>query len=61
MQYIGSGEPQRLVGEIVLPYNDSFSVLLVEMEGDFFNLVAVGDISAQSKVIEDDESGDERS
>ena len=56
---MGSGEPQRLMGDIVLPYHDSFSVLSVEMESDFFDLVLIGDIFVGSKVPGCDETGSE--
>ena len=51
VQYIGSGESQRLIGDIVLPYHDSFFVLSDEMESDFFDLVL---IFAWSEVSGDD-------
>jgi hypothetical protein len=60
VQYIDSGEPQRLMGDIVSPYQDSFSILSVIMESDFFDLVRIGDILARSKVPGEDETGDER-
>ena len=41
VQYIGSGESQRSIGDIVLPYHDSFFVLSDEMKSDFFDLVLI--------------------
>ena len=55
VQYVGSGEPEHLMGNIVLPYHDSFfSILSVEMKSDFFDLGIIGDIFAGSKVPGDD-------
>lgn len=51
VQNIASGEPQRSMGDIVLPYHGPISV---EMESDFFDLVIT------SKVAEGDMVGDER-
>lgn len=57
VQYIDSGDPLRLMGDIVLPYHDSFSTS-VEMESDFFDLVLIGDL--KSKVPADVATGDAR-
>ena len=61
VQYIDSGEPQRSMGDIVLPpYHDSFAIS-VEIESDFFDLVLIGDdIGGRSNVPGDDVTGDER-
>lgn len=62
VQYMASGEPQRLMGDIVLPYHASPSKFSVVMERDFFDLVRIGCIWARSlaKVPGCDETGDER-
>jgi hypothetical protein len=60
VQYIDSGEPQRSMGDIVLPYHDSLFSISVEIESDFFDLVVIDDIFVRSKVPGDDDTGDER-
>jgi hypothetical protein len=41
VQYKDTGEPQRSIGDKLLPYHKSFSILL-EIESDLFALVIIG-------------------
>jgi hypothetical protein len=60
LQYIDSGELQRMIGKVSLPYHNSFSPpISVEMESDFFDLILIGDTCARPNVREDDVSGDD--
>jgi hypothetical protein len=47
------------MGDMVLPYHDSFFSISVEIESDLFDLVVIGDVCVKSKVPGDD-TGDER-
>ena len=63
VQYIDSGEPQRSMGDILLPYQDSVSIFSVVMERDIFDFVLIGCMCGWSKawvVPGCDETGDER-
>ena len=48
------------MGDVALPYHDSFFSISVEIESDFFDLVVIGDMCVRSKVPGDDDTGDER-
>lgn len=57
VQYRDTGEPQRSMGDRVLPYHDAFS-MLVEIESDLLGLLAIGVIGGKSKAPADGLTGE---